>query len=126
MISYLIMTGVFKTTKKDGTVYYRASITYKGKHISLGSSEIKEKAELMYQTAVRVVKGDCVIEEYQDYSGIPFKKYITLINYRENGIYIKNPIVLRRTFFSYYLSPDLELKFDMEDLFYDSEHAIMK
>ena len=120
------MTGVFETTKKDGTVYYRSSITYKGKHISLGSSTLKEEAELMYKTAVRVVKGDCVIEEYPDYSDIPFKKYITLINFRENGIYIKNPIVLRRTFFSYYLAPDLELKFDMEDLFYYSEHAIMK
>ncbi|MBO4373953.1 MAG: hypothetical protein J5829_02495 [Lachnospiraceae bacterium] len=120
------MTGIFKTNKKDGTVYYRASITYKGKHISLGSSESVEKAELMYRTAVKVVKTDCVIEEYQDYAGIPFKKYITLINFRDNGIYIKNPIVLRRTYFSYYLSPDIELKFDMEDLFYYSEHAIMK
>ena len=126
MVSYLIMTGVFKTTKKDGTVYYRASITYKGKHISLGSSESEAEALLMYKTAVKVVKGDCVIEEYQDYAGIPFKKYITLINFRDNGIYIKNPIIMRRTYFSYYLSPDIELKFDMEDLFYYSEHAIMK
>ena len=30
-------TGVYKTTKKDGSVYYRVSITYKNKHISIGS-----------------------------------------------------------------------------------------
>jgi len=120
------MTGIFKTTKKDGTVYYRASITYKGKHISLGSSEDEQKAVAMYKTAVSVVKSDCVVEEYYNYPDIPFKKYITLINFRDHGIYIKNPIMLRRSFFSYYLDPDLELKFDMEDLFYYSEHAIMK
>ncbi len=120
------MTGVFKTNKKDGTVYFRASITYKGKHISLGSSEDEEKAIAMYRTASLVVKSDCIIEEYYNYEALPFKKYISLINFRDNGIYIKNPIIMRRTYFSYYLSPDLELKFDMEDLFYYSEHAIMK
>ena len=29
--------GVFRAGKKDGTVYYRASLTKNGKHISLGS-----------------------------------------------------------------------------------------
>ena len=29
--------GIFRAVKKDGTVYYRASLTYRGKHISLGS-----------------------------------------------------------------------------------------
>ncbi len=120
------MTGIFKTVKKDGTTYYRASITYKGKHISLGSSENEAEAVNMYKTASAVVKSDCVIEEYYNYTDLPFKKYISLINFRDNGIYIKNPIILRKTYFSYYLSPDLELKFDTEDLFYYSEHAIMK
>ena len=31
------LPGVFPAHKKDGTLYYRASITYKNKHISLGS-----------------------------------------------------------------------------------------
>ena len=121
-----VMTGIFKTTKKDGTTYYRASITYKGKHISLGSSEDEATAMAMYKTAVEVAKGDCVIEEYENYSLLPFKKYITIINFRDHGIYIKNPIMLRHSFFSYYLDPETELKFDMEDLFYYSEHAIMR
>ncbi len=121
-----VMTGIFKTAKKDGTVYYRASVTYRGKHISIGSSENMEEAVSMYETAVKVVKGDCVIEEYYNYTAVPFKKYITLINFRDHRIYIKNPIMLRRSFFSYFLDPETELKFDMEDLFYYSEHAIMK
>ena len=29
--------GVYTAYKKDGTVYYRSSITHKNKHISLGS-----------------------------------------------------------------------------------------
>ena len=31
-----------------------------------------------------------------------------------------------KEFFSYYIDPELELKFDMDDLFYYSSHAIMK
>ena len=31
------LPGVFTARKKDGTLYYRASITHKKKHISLGS-----------------------------------------------------------------------------------------
>ena len=29
--------GIFRAVKKDGTVYYRASLTYRGKHIRLGT-----------------------------------------------------------------------------------------
>lgn len=32
------MTGVYEARKKSGEIYYRASFTYKNKHISLGSS----------------------------------------------------------------------------------------
>ena len=32
-----VYKGVFRAVKKDGTVYYRASLTRHGKHISLGS-----------------------------------------------------------------------------------------
>ena len=40
--------GVYETTKKDGTPSYRASFTYKGKHISLGSFPTKEGAHRAY------------------------------------------------------------------------------
>lgn len=34
----ILMTGVYEARKKSGEIYYRASFTYKNKHISLGSS----------------------------------------------------------------------------------------
>ena len=48
------------------------------------------------------------------------------INVRDNGIYIKNPIYLKKGFFLYYLTEEEILKFDVDDLFYYSEHKIMR
>ena len=31
------LPGVYETTKKDGSIYYRSSITYHQKHISLAT-----------------------------------------------------------------------------------------
>ena len=44
-------TGVYKTTKKDGSVYYRVSITYKNKHISIGSYDDEFLASAAYAIA---------------------------------------------------------------------------
>ena len=38
------LTGVFTAKKKDGTIYFRASLTYRNKHISLGSHENQKKS----------------------------------------------------------------------------------
>lgn len=48
------------------------------------------------------------------------------MNFRDNGVYIKTPIYLRRNYFEYFLSPTLILKFDIDDLFYYSSHRIQK
>lgn len=40
-------------------------------------------------------------------------------------MYIKTPIYLQKKYFEYYLSKDMVLKFDVDDLFYYSNHAIM-
>ena len=40
--------GIFRAIKKDGTVYYRASLTYRGKHISLGSYRDAGQAHSAY------------------------------------------------------------------------------
>ena len=45
------LPGSFKATKKDGTIYYRSSITYKNKHISLGSFSTDKEAHLAYLEA---------------------------------------------------------------------------
>ena len=55
--------GVYKATKKDGTLYYRASFTYKGKHISLGSYSSNEEAHQAYLDAKSIVENEGSIDE---------------------------------------------------------------
>lgn len=57
---------------------------------------------------------------------LPHEKIIILLNFRDNGLYFKNPIYLRKGYFSYFLSEHEELKFDIDDLFYYSSHKIQK
>lgn len=121
------MKGVFEAKKKDGTIYYRASITYRRKHISLGGFATMSAANAAYLEADRLLNHDkSSINQYQDTSPLPFEKWVVLINFRDNGIYFGTPIYARAKFFYYYLSPTDVLKFDIDDLFYYSSHKIMK
>lgn len=129
-------TGVYKTTKKDGSVYYRVSITYKNKHISIGSYDDELTAASTYTTAVNIINNsdnysidtDFHTTTYKKYCPVffPFDKFISLINYRDNGIYIKTPIYLCNKFFLYFISADVVLTFSNDDLFYYSHHTIMR
>ena len=47
--------GVFPATKKSGEVYYRASLTRHGKHISLGSYAVAEDAHRAYEEGLRLL-----------------------------------------------------------------------
>ena len=122
--------GVFLAKKKDGSLYYRSSITYQKKHISLGSFSSEKEAGFAYREACRLLRakeGSCPsIADYHTENYLPFEKWVILINLRENGIYFHTPIYVRNHFFYYYYSPDHVLKFDMDDLFYFSSHKIMK
>ena len=123
-----MLKGVFPATKKDGTIYYRTSINYSGKHISLGSFASEEMAHLAYKEASQTLS-DAVITIDNVYSHkniLPHEKIIILLNFRDNGLYFKNPIYLRKGYFSYFLSEHEELKFDIDDLFYYSSHKIQK
>lgn len=120
-------TGVYKTQKKDGTIYFRSSITYHGKHISLGSFSSFLDANKCYKEAQELLNKDIFsIESYQKHSFLSFRKWVCLINYRDNEIYFSSPIYVYKSYFSYYLSETCELKFDIEDLFYYSNKQIMK
>lgn len=122
-----MMKGVSTAKKKDGTVYYRASITYRQKHISLGGFDTMEQANAAYLEADRLINRDRLsISQYDSASPLPFEKWVVLINFRDNGIYFSTPIYARPKFFYYYLSPVDVLKFDIDDLFYYSSHKIMK
>lgn len=123
-----MLPGVYLATRKDGSIYYRSSITYKNKHISLGSYEYEDKAHLAYILAGKVLETSNIytIEAYPKKCILRFNKWVSLINYRDNGIYIKTPIYLKNKFFLYYIDRNTPLIFDIDDLFYYSRHSIMK
>lgn len=121
------LKGAFKSKKKDGSTYYRASITYKNKHISLGSYASEENAHQAYLDAYSIIfQNKYHYDNYLSKMMLPFEKWIVLHNFRDNGYYIKNPIYLHKYYFSYFLSPIHELEFDVDDLFYYSTHKIFK
>lgn len=119
--------GVYTAKKKDGTIYYRASFTYKNKHISLGSFDDPDSAHRVYTSANLLVStSELGIDDYTSSQLLPFDKWVIIVNFRDNDIYFTTPIYMRKNYFSYYLSPAEELKFSIDDLFYYSSHKIMK
>lgn len=118
--------GVFHAVKKNGEVYYRASLTFRKKHISLGSYGTAEEAHRAYlEGNLLLINDRFTLMQYQYSSMLSFEKWVVLINFRDNGIYFGNPIYLGQKLFYYYLSPCHVLKFDMDDLFFYSSHKIM-
>lgn len=122
--------GIYKAVKKDGTIYYRASITYLNKHISLGSFNDEITAHMAYVEAREILTDfDIEIENYDRMSlttVLKFNKWVCLINFRDNRIYFKTSIYLKKKYFLYYLSYEHVLKFDIDDLFYYADKTIMK
>ena len=136
-------SGVYPAQKKDGTPYWRASVTHKGKHISLGSYDDETVAEHAYEEACELLRGagkrktsdDSIsVEEsslgISDYSdrkrALAFDKWVALVNFRDNGIWCRGPIYLRKGYFEYYLSATEDYRFGPDDLFYYTHHTIQK
>ena len=122
------LPGVYARTRKDGkSVDYRASATFRGKHIALGSYDTEEKAHRAYLCARDILESSrWNLSHYQADAPLLFEKCVTLVNFRDNGLYIPTPIYMRKKYFQYYLSPTLILRFDIDDLFYYSSHKIMQ
>ncbi len=122
-----MLPGVYQARRKDGSIYYRSSLTYNNKHISLGSFASQKAAHQAYTVAGAILRGHESIEEsfYNTYA-LAFEKIVSLINFRDNKLYIASPIYLRKNYFSYYLDISTELKFDIDDLFYFSSHRIIR
>lgn len=121
--------GVFQAVKKDGTVYYRASITNKTAHISLGSFENEKKAEAAYFKASEILRGeaDFAPDDWEKNGReLEFEKWVMLLNLRKTGIYCKNPIYMYGKYFIYYIDRETGLKFDVDDLFFFRNHKIQK
>ena len=122
-----IMPGVFEARKKDGTIYYRSSLTHKGKHISLGSYSTMEDANRAYQEGVILLRdGAYTIDFLPKHFLLPFSKVISLLNLRDNGLYCKNPIYLMPTYFLYYINEQEAYLFDRDDYFFYAAHKIQK
>ncbi|SFR56964.1 hypothetical protein [Anaeromicropila populeti] len=123
-----LLPGVYKAIKKNGEVYYRSSITCQNRHISLGSYSSEDNAHKSYLEAKNIL--ETVQLSIRDYDAcvpvLSFEKWVILINFRDSGIYIKTPIYLKDSYFLYYISMNDILKFDVDDLFYYSNHKIMK
>lgn len=119
-------TGIYKATKKDGTCYYRASITYRRKHISLGSFTTAEAAHDAYEEAGSILDNPTMLPDSYHPRTLSFEKCVILMNFRDHNIYIKTPIYVKNKFFFYYYSPDIIYTFDIDDLFYYASHKIMK
>ncbi len=122
------LPGTFKASTKDGRIYYRATITKNSKHISLGSYDTEHNAHLAYMCANELLSESCTysVDDYNTDSPLLFEKWVCLINFRDNGIYIKNPVYLKNGYFIYYINKEEYYLFDIDDLFYYSEHKIMK
>ncbi|MCR4897507.1 MAG: hypothetical protein K5891_12115 [Lachnospiraceae bacterium] len=123
--------GVYRAVKKDGTEYYRSSLTYKGKHISLGSYATAKEAHNAYLQGKALLESRLGPEDYlsqgkKTKGPLPFDKWVILVNFRDSGLYFKTPIVLGQRIFTYHLTPTEVLTFDFEDLFYYSQHTIMR
>ncbi len=123
-----MLAGVYLALKKDGTVYYRSNITYQNRHISLGSFPSESEAHQAYLEAGKLLNNepDTIEDSFQQCRQLSYAKIISLLNFRDNRMYIKNPIYLKTNYFIYYLSPSEELKFDIDDLFFYSSHRILK
>ena len=121
------LPGDFFAQKKNGTIYYRSSITHLQKHISLGSYDDCQAANAAYEEARRLLDHPEILFDPQyPLSALSFEKYVILMNFRDNRYYFKNPIYAYAKYFLYFLSPDHILKFDTDDLFYYASHKIMK
>lgn len=122
-----LLPGVYEAIKKDGTLYYRTSITYRNKHISLGSYTTEDMANHVYLMATDILRHNKYgMDDYKLSYGLSYDKWVVLINFRDNGMYFKNPVYLKSKFFIYYYNKKILLKFDIDDLFYYAHHKIMK
>ncbi|NLO10367.1 MAG: hypothetical protein GX129_10960 [Clostridiales bacterium] len=123
-----MLPGVYFACKKSGEPYYRASITFLGKHISLGSYSTELKAHKAYKLARGLLNNPSKwgIDNYPSSCLLSFHKWVVLNNVRDNKIYIKNPIYIKKSYFLYYIDRNNILKFDVEDLFYYAGHKILR
>lgn len=113
-------------TKQSGdTVKYRVYYMYQSKKIYIGIYETSEKAQEVYAWVDTKMSSGFSLEDYLG-SPIAFDKFITLLNFKNNGAYFSVPIYIFPDHFKYYLSEDFYMIFSLKDLFFISNYKIHK
>ena len=121
------LPGSYESKKKDGSIYYRSSCTFRNRHISLGSYSTSGEAHEAYKQALFLLgHSEVSLEDYSKLNPLPFEKWVVLINFRDNHLYFSTPIYVRPKFFYYYLDEHFRLTFDIDDLFFYASHKITR
>jgi len=121
------LPGVYPHQKKNKDIYYRSSITFRRKHISLGSYDRMIEAHAAYLEANMIIRNkNITLADYSPHRILSHDKWVVLINFRDNDLYFNTPIYIYKKYFDYHLKPMIILKFDIDDLFYYSTRTIMK
>ncbi len=118
------MSSIYPVTIKNETKY-RVYFLYKNQKINLGTYFSLATAKSALNEAKCITKAAAGVPVF-DNTTLDFKKVVCLCNLRDHHTYIKNPIYLFPTYFSYYLSKDIILLFDSKDLFYFSTYKIYR
>ncbi len=118
------MSYIYPNLKGDRTTY-KVYFVYKKKKLYLGLFDSNEAATKALQDAHEIMCASFGTLDFP-HSLIDFKKIISLCNFRDHKMYIKNPIYLMDSYFHYYLSKDIILTFDMKDLLFFSTYKINK
>ncbi len=115
---------IYTLNKKNGTEY-RLYYKYKNKRIYLGSYKTYEFADRAFLEAQQLIMTKVSVDSFSDLNlSLPFHKAVSLINFRDNGVYFKNPIYICGDYFKYYYSKEIVFLFDNKDLFFFSTNKI--
>ncbi|MGL4738283.1 MAG: hypothetical protein ACRCW2_12610 [Cellulosilyticaceae bacterium] len=112
---------ITKHNRTQYTVYY----LYKSKKIYIGIFVSELQAQKAYDYCHHILDHTLTLEDFIP-GIIDFKKWISLINLRDHGVWINQPIYLYETFFKYFLEEKIVLTFDLKDLFFFSTSKISK
>ena len=96
-----LLPGVFQAQKKNGEIYFRSSVTFRGADISVSADDSsQEEAHSAYCTASRLLKSETSFlpDDYRSCE-LPFSKWVVLTNFMNNRLYIKTPIYLQSNYF---------------------------
>ena len=73
----MALAGAFKAQLKNGKYYYRSSVTYRNKHISLGSYDTEDKAHNAYRVAKEIISNNSItIDAYRTDTALDFDKFV--------------------------------------------------